>query len=120
MGNYGILTKRHLIRNILKSWERQYPSELEPGMSSPKLPNGKSKRETYEELNKLNLEVVSADVIDFIIGNSSWTELKCSVCNNDSEKVIVIDTYDDTVYICFKCIREIYIEILKEKHDNKA
>jgi hypothetical protein len=61
-------------------------------------------RMTQLELRKLNLATCSEGDIAQIIGNDSWTELKCDHCDVDQPALVQIEGEYDTFCICESCL----------------
>lgn len=64
------------------------------------------------ELGPLNSDKATAEDVNTLIGNASWTRLECDECKKDSEAVIEIGdkpNYEsNTAYICVDCIRDAF------------
>ncbi len=94
-----IITKRERIKGVLESWKKQYPL-------------GKGRDEITNELSKLNLNKVSAKKINDIIGNNSWTRLRCDECEKDKEIIIMFlekweeDYESNSCSLCFDCLKK--------------
>lgn len=95
-----VITERSLIRGIVSRWERQYGH----GRS------GQDKFEILTKLKALDLESASADEVNRIIGNSSWTTEFCSACNKWTIPVIVVGDVPDyesaTAHLCRTCFEK--------------
>jgi hypothetical protein len=65
----------------------------------------------YTELVNLGKNP-NPDDVDRIIGNSSWTNCRCSECNKYVEEVIQVGEEPDyeshTAYLCLECIEKAY------------
>jgi hypothetical protein len=85
----SIITRRSVILNVPVRWRAQYPKE---------------RADTTAALEKLDLATCSRDAVDDIIGNKSWTELRCGVCENDRDRLVrVPKEYDEATLICREC-----------------
>jgi len=95
-----IITKRQVIQGVQERWNRQY-SRMRS--NHPLINVG-------PQLESLNLDIVSADDVNKIIGNNSWTALSCDECKKDVEAIIVVgeepDYESSTARVCFDCIRK--------------
>ena len=62
------------------------------------------------ELAALDSDNVAVEKVNELIGNESWTQLKCSDCGGDSTAVIELGQEPDyesaTAWVCFDCIRK--------------
>jgi hypothetical protein len=101
-----IITERDKIKQVVSLWSRTY---LSGGY-------GKDKLEILEKLKLLNLNIVTAKEIENIIGNSSWTDLKCHECGRYVKKVVQVGEEPDyesaTVFLCVKCIKRLYDSVI--------
>ena len=89
-----LITERDLIRSVSSRWNEQY-KHWPPG----------------DRLAALDLEVVTADEVAGIIGNTSWTHIKCDECGDeDTGAVVQIGQEPDyescTATICFACLEK--------------
>ena len=92
-----VINKQDLIKNIADSWLKQYPSNSY--LNTPKW-------EVYLKLKSLDGSQ-TADDINKIIGNNSWTVLLCDQCSKDVNHVVGI-MYDYGIFttICKDCLKE--------------
>ena len=93
----NIITKQQLIDMAAGRWYQQY-------YNSSYWLNGK--QEIYNKL--MALKEPTAEMINTIIGNGSWTRLQCDNCKEEVDKAIIMDVTNSeyTTYICGKCISE--------------
>lgn len=88
-----IKTTRSEILNVVQRWVEQYPTSNE----------AKTAR-----LRQLDLETATATDVAAIIGNDTWTSLKCDECQADVSCVIEIgeppDYESHTVEVCVACL----------------
>lgn len=90
-----ILTISDLILSISRRWDYQYPP-TSAATDDDKIEIGK-------KLRKLTLDAKETDVIA-IIGNDTWTALRCDCCENKVEQVVCVDAfYGDGMSLCEKC-----------------
>jgi len=103
-----LITKRSLIKSTPERWKMQYEREIKSGNSLTVRAGSKSRKETYDLLCKLDLDKCSESDIRDIIGNDSWTSLRCDECGLDSDICVAIGSGAGGEYspeeICFKCI----------------
>lgn len=59
-------------------------------------------------LTKLNLATCSADEVDDIIGNSSFTTITCSACDKYVDAAAVLP---DSATLCLECVEHIAAEL---------
>lgn len=91
-----VITKRKVIMNVLSSWLSQYGKN--------------SSDEKTLKLKALDLQVAKERDVSDIIGNGSWTEIKCDSCGSKCQKAVSFplkhtDHYN-SIIICLKCIKE--------------
>ena len=93
----GWLTRRQLIEQVPARWDHVY------GPEAPK-----DKRAIGNQLKALRNP--TADQIDQVIGNPTWTTLKCDGCRTIVSAVALIDTthgeYVNTA-ICRDCLQHL-------------
>ena len=98
-----LITQKELIRNVANNWNRQYSRTDDP-----------DKIEIYKNLCKL--DPISSTIYDVekIIGNKSWTQLRCNECEcerKDDNLDVVVEVgeepdYDSsTATLCEKCLK---------------
>ena len=87
-------TTRGEIRSVVARWTAQYP----PG----------SKDDITARLKALNTETATAADVAAIIGNPTWTDLRCDDCAADVACVVEFgqdDDYDSpTATVCVPCL----------------
>lgn len=100
----SLIEKETIVRDVLDRFKTQYQDGR----------YGEDKLEIIKKLEKHWKETRGnplAETIDKIIGNSSWTMLKCDVCNEDKEEVwyfepYYYDSYENPgMHICEKCLK---------------
>ncbi len=93
-----IRTKQERIENASNQWDIQYDS---PNIS-------KVHKKIGEELKKN--KIMTAEKIEEIIGNDSWTKNQCLECGEDSEILIHLGEeidYDSISFlICPNCLQK--------------
>ena len=85
--------QRLKIRTIAKRWNDNYKNLYE------RMPD---KLEILKALEKLDTEKCTAEDIEKIIGNKTWTHFLCMTCEEYQHRGVLIN--DD--YICFNCIKD--------------
>jgi hypothetical protein len=108
----NITTQRDLIRAVADRWLAAYHpfnASFDAGFS---FVTGmpvymRPKKETWELLKGLDLETATAEEVDAIIGNSSWTSLKCDECSEEVDTIITVGQEPDfgssTASLCYSC-----------------
>ena len=98
-GKMRILTKRDRILGVADKWHDQYWNKHWAGSD---------KHDKLLALQALDLSTATEDDIEAIVGNRSWTRIKCDQCGKDVDAAVMIGGSDeygpDT--ICGTCIRE--------------
>ena len=95
-------TERSLIQGAAEMWDATYGPKFRPT-------NNGSSKEISVTLHALNLNKVSANTVNKIIGNDMWTVLMCSECNAKVKKVVVFyGPYDYHAHqICESCATKV-------------
>lgn len=95
------LTQRDVIKGVLDRWVDQYPN------MEYVFHDGRSVAAIKKQLESLDTDTCTIEDVDAIIGNSSWTELKCDSCDKPQTIMVMFDGGDygrpDTG-ICEKCL----------------
>lgn len=95
-----VVSRRDRFKDIADRWQAQYP-EGRNGIN--------------EKLYDMDMDIVSRHEIDSLIGNSSWTELCCDICELDRDAVVSVPReYDNAQYVCGECAQGV-LEILSAK-----
>lgn len=93
-----VTTKREVIRGVPDQWRAQYAG----------WPADSEKAAITLALDALDAETCSAEDVELIIGNSSWTSLTCTCCGASADVLIHIgDEPDyDAIYqdLCRACV----------------
>jgi len=95
-------TTRSMITTVAKRWDSQYASYP----ANHVLRGRKTVGEISTALNELSESATVEDVAS-IIGNTSWTHLKCSRCNEEPGAVVVLSNDASEFKLCQKCVEEI-------------
>lgn len=96
--------RQPLLDNIAARWDKTYGQDRVSTY-------GEDKKLISEKLHQL-IPPVSAEAIDTIIGNSSWTSFRCDVCDKEATelhhfKPTYYDPYENTgLRICLECIHK--------------
>ena len=107
------ITRAEVVASVPRAWERQY--------SDLKGPQWSSHQAIMQQLLALP-EGFTAEEVNRIIGNESWTSLRCEECGNEVEAVFC---FGDTEYasspsvnVCEVCIRKagVAVRAAKEGH----
>lgn len=94
-----VITKRQRASQALGLYEKQYKPEFI-------FYDGSVASEKIKDLKALGVSP-SPDDVDRVIGNTSWTECRCSECQETVNSVVLVgeepDYESSTVYLCLKC-----------------
>lgn len=94
-----IITERDRIRNVAERWAQVY----EKGYYA----NDPVKQGILQSLRMLNPETCSAADVNKVIGNKSWTTMRCNECKEDTTWIIQLGETPDcesaTANICRAC-----------------
>ncbi len=103
------LTKREQIKQVPNRWYNQY-AFMRNSHSNNREIYDKNKLDIYNKLLDLDLDIATDLDISNIIGNSSWTELRCECCNKGVEEVVFVETSHTNEYgnsaFCNKCLNK--------------
>ena len=98
-----LITERSRIKGVADAWDAAYGPEFRSTA-------GGSSKEKSEKLHALNLSKVSANTVNKIIGNDSWTRLVCDECRKPVTKVAVLYNPNDgsaIFNICEACATKV-------------
>lgn len=97
-------TTRDMIRGVADAWKEQYKH----GGSWSSTFDGSSKA-VWSRLKALDVETATVADVEAIIGNASWTSLKCNQCGQEVDTVVQLGESPDyesrTVDVCADCLR---------------
>jgi hypothetical protein len=100
-----IIYKRDLIKTVAKRWYEQYREDY---------------MNVLTKLSKIDLEIATEQQIIDIIGNSTWTSIRCDECNKEVDIAIQLGeepNYESaTALICIDCLKK---SIKLFKNDSK-
>ncbi len=93
-----VRTKEQHIREVASAWRFQYGA-------NPQWPD---KARILEQLEALDQESITAEAVDTIIGNGSWTRLECDCCERDVAVLVQLGDPHDyesaTLDVCPDCL----------------
>ena len=92
-----ILTRNEITAKVAERWQNQYRKS-----DGTWINNFSNKREIYKKLVALGNNPNPEDV-DRIIGNTSWTVLKCEECKQLCDIIAVMGEHTQ---LCFKCLEK--------------
>lgn len=69
------------------------------------LQNDYDRSDKIEKLRLLNKEKVSKNIVDEIIGNSTWTSNNCYECGKHRKNLIIFERDNEEFCICKKCLK---------------
>lgn len=95
-----IITERDRIRTVAERWARQYGIgtrwECDPVMQG-----------ILQSLEMLSGDTCSAEIVNKIIGNNTWTRMRCDECKEDTTWIIQLGEMSgyesNTANICRAC-----------------
>ena len=91
--------KSELIESVVERYQRKFFFAFEREGGS-----------YYKDRYELLKTTITEKEINDILGNSHWTENKCSECGKDVEVVVQVGQEPDydslTAYLCFSCIEK--------------
>jgi len=82
---FPVVTKRDRIKGVRDAWFNQYFKDGKWCINSYR-----NAEKTYHDLGKLDLGTCSEDDVFEVIGNHSWTYLKCDCCQKEVDKVVLV------------------------------
>ena len=91
-----LITTRTRIRGVADKFRKQYHSI------------GWKAKDKQRRLDALDIETATAKDVATIIGNATWTWVRCNECGTNVESVVRIGEAQDhesqTAFVCKKCI----------------
>src|SRR5690348_10271210 len=98
-----LITTRDAIKRAITSFRASYGDGT--------YGNDRRGRRAGAELAALDPDTVDRAVVDEIIGNDSWTGLKCNECGDpDNDAVVQVGEEPDyesaTAYLCLTCVEK--------------
>ena len=103
----NLLTRQSQADNILHEWKSQYYDKDNKKWIYPS-PHS-NKEEIYNKLKDVQSKVgLTAESVNNIIGNQSWTNCRCGECGANVDSVIHLGEEPDydsyTFYVCKDCL----------------
>ncbi len=90
-----IIKERDLILDVANAWKEQY---------------GSFNTHIYKSLLALDLNTAAAEDVEAIIGNKSWTSIRCNECDNYTDFAIQVGEEPDyesrTACLCKSCFNK--------------
>jgi len=96
-----VTTKRDRIKAAPNAWHQTYKAQYGQQRF---LASGQDPWDITVELRKLNVETCSEEDVARIIGNSSWTELQCDLCETDRDLLVNLDGPYEQMTVCQPCL----------------
>ncbi len=92
------ITKRTVIKDVIERFKAQYPEETHDVFDF-------NPAYCIKQLEELDLDTCTEEeVIDIL--NSSWTNIECSVCEEDSKEALMVNVSNEyhSTTICGGCL----------------
>lgn len=110
-----VITQRELIRTVAERWYSAYfpfqQNETTVNFAQRRRIALPDKENIYNKLHALDLHTATAEQINSIIGNSSWTDIKCTECKQPVISVLILSQDDgesSSFYLCVDCLNKAY------------
>lgn len=107
-----LVTRRAEIRTVAARWKEQY----HPGERWGECLGGA--QEIHRKLLALDPETATREQVDAIIGNASWTEIRCTGCQRDVDAAVELGELPDyesaTIVLCAGCL-SLAVTVLKNE-----
>lgn len=100
-----IITQKDLIKNVYIEWAEQYD------LRSKDTPE--SFKKIGKKLKELDLNKASAEEVNKIIGNNTWTTVSCDECSRNVDHAIYFDKAD--MIICVECLSEAITKLANQQ-----
>ena len=108
-----IFTERDLILGVVGRWKAQYNPKY-----ALKNPHMLDKMEILNKLEKLDLKTTTAQEVNAIIGNDSWTTMWCHECGSGELPIVQVGQEEDyesaAANLCKSCLEKAYDLMKKE------
>lgn len=100
-----LITKRYLIQRVAERWKKNYPDLVEswPGTK-------------LSLLKLLDVNTATEKQVADIIGNDSWTKIRCDECRKDVPVAVVMGN-PDSKRLCRTCLKKA-LHLLNPKQEN--
>lgn len=96
-----LITTRSQIRSVAERWKQQYPTDQTTM-------HFKSTDAIHARLLALDTETATAEEVIAIIGNGSWTRIRCDQCGQEVDAAVVCGEEPDyeshTANLCVPCL----------------
>jgi hypothetical protein len=96
-----LITQKGLVCGVAERWRQSYPANHGYGPDKDRI---------WHALKALDKNKATPADVEQIIGNDSWTSLKCDECGNESEIVVRVGEEPDyesaTASLCPACINK--------------
>lgn len=96
-----LVTTRSQIRSVAERWKQQYPTDQATM-------HFKSTDAIHARLLALDTETATAEDVSAVIGNDSWTRIRCDQCRKDVDAAVVCGeapNYEsNTANLCVPCL----------------
>jgi len=104
-----IITTRDMIRGVAERWRDQYWNT-----------HNKKFIDIRAQLDALNDETATLADVVAIIGNDSWTKVRCDECSQEVDWVVQVgedpDYESHTVTVCRSCLNKIVAYVNDHDH----
>ena len=105
-----LITKEGILKNLISRYKQQYPNNM--------IVIGG--RWSDDIIRELELEKpLTEERANEIIGNSSWTRIRCDECNKEVQSVVMVDEEPDcessTAMLCVSCLKKAIKLSIKSK-----
>ena len=99
-----LITTRTRILDVVGNYAANYPGDRT-------FPDGRHSQDILAALKALDLHTCSAQDVEALVGNPSWTTLRCDECQRSVPAVVVMsesDNYEDgaVLQVCTACLAE--------------
>lgn len=98
----GIITKSQVVADVPDNWARQYDARV--------FRVSEEQKEITSKLRSLP-KGFTAEQVDEIVGNKSWTRIFCEECEEEVDAVAEFKSSERFVHVCEVCIRKAGIAI---------
>ncbi len=99
-----VVTPRDLILTAADRWYKQFSAAIENPTEDFILYSTDNKKTIYYKLKALNKETATAEDVEAIIGNKSWSWPACNVCFGLTKATICFDLdEEESIQICKYC-----------------
>ena len=97
-----LITERQLVREVAERWKDQY-------FINETWPDGPDNEDIYKKLLAMPRWATAATVAE-IIGNDSWTSIRCDECGKNVKSAMRLgeepDYESNTVKLCLACLKK--------------